>query len=62
MGLIKYILLGIIVLTLVVLIIVFWGSMASIVLTIGLIATVPVYLMNRFVNTDRRSDFIDDDN
>ena len=62
MGLIKYILLGIIVLALVVLIIVFWGSMASIVLTIGLIATVPVYLMNRFVNTDRRSDFIDDDN
>ena len=62
MGLIKHILLGVFILTLVVLIIVFWGSMGSIVLTIGLIATVPVYLMNRFVNTDRKSDFIDDDN
>ena len=62
MSLAKKILLGVLVLTLVVLIIVFWGSMASIVFTLGLLGIVPVYLMNRFLNTDEASDFIDDDN
>jgi hypothetical protein len=46
----------------VILIIVFWGSMASIVFTLGLLGMIPVYLMNRFLNTDEASDFIDDDN
>lgn len=62
MSLAKKILLGVLVLTLVVLIIVFWGSMASIVFTLGLLGIIPVYLMNRFLNTDEASDFIDDDN
>ena len=62
MSLAKKILLGVLVLTLVVLIIVFWGSMASIVFTLGLLGIIPVYLINRFLNTDEASDFIDDDN
>jgi cadmium resistance protein CadD (predicted permease) len=62
MSLTKKILLGVLVLTLVILIIVFWGSMTSIVFTLGLLGIIPVYLMNRFLNTDEASDFIDDDN
>ena len=49
-------------LTLVVLIIVTWGSVASIAFTMGLIMIVPTYLFNRFINRDETSDFTDDEN
>ena len=62
MSLLKKILLAALVVALIVLIIVFWGSMASIIFTLGLIGIVPVYLFNRFINTDETSDFIDDEN
>lgn len=51
-----------VVLVMVVLIVLFWGSLFSIVLTMGLLLIPSVYLFNRFLNTDRTSDFIDDDN
>ena len=53
---------GLLALALIVLIIVTWGSVASIVFTFGLVMIVPVYLFNRFVNTDENSDFVDDQN
>jgi hypothetical protein len=62
LSIFKKILLGLLVLTLVVLIIVFWGSVASIVFTMGLIMIIPTYLFNRFINSDKTSDFIDDEN
>ena len=62
MSIMKKILLGILVLALIVLIIVTWGSIASIAFTMGLIMIVPVYLFNRFINRDETSDFIDDEN
>ena len=62
MSTLQKILLAVLVLALIVLIIVFWGSVASIVLTMGLIMIVPVHLFNRFINSDKTSDFIDDEN
>ena len=62
MSLLKKILFGVFVLSLVVLIIVTWGSVASIAFTMGLIMIVPTYLFNRFINRDEASDFIDDEN
>ena len=62
MGLARKILMGLLALALIVLIIVTWGSVASIVFTFGLVMIVPVYLFNRFVNTDENSDFVDDQN
>ena len=62
MSLLKKILLAVLVVALIVLIIVFWGSIASIIFTLGLIGIVPVYLFNRFINNDETSDFIDDEN
>ena len=51
-----------IILVMIGLIALFWGSMFSIILTMGLIMIPSIYLFNRFLNTDRTSDFIDDDN
>lgn len=62
MGLTRKILMGLLALALIVLIIVTWGSVASIVFTFALVMIVPVYLFNRFVNTDENSDFVDDQN
>ena len=62
MSLVKKILLVLLVLGLIVLIIATWGSIASIIFTSGLIMVVPIYLFNRYVNTDEISDFIDDEN
>ena len=62
MSLLQKILLAALVVALIVLIIVFWGSMASIIFTLGLIGIVPIYLFNRFINSDKTSDFIDDEN
>ena len=50
------------VVALVVLIIVTWGSVASIIFTLGLIMIVPICLFNRFINTDKASDFVEDEN
>ena len=56
------VLLAALILALIILIIVFWGSIASIIFTLGLVGIVPIYLFNRFINSDRSSDFIDDEN
>ena len=56
------VLLSVLILALIILIIVTWGSVASIIFTLGLIGIGPVYLFNRFINTDETSDFIDDEN
>ena len=58
----RKILLALLVVALVVLIIVFWGSIASIIFISGLIMIVPVYFFNRFVNNDEGSDFTDNEN
>ena len=52
----------IVVLALIALIWVFWGSLFSILLAMCLIHVPIIYLFNRFLNADRTSDFIDDDN
>ena len=62
MSLLQKLLLAALVLALIVLIIVTWGSVASIVFTMGLIMIVPIYLFNRFINSDNSSDFTDDEN
>ena len=62
MSLLQKILLTALVLALIILIIVTWGSVASIIFTMGLIMIVPIYLFNRFINTDEASDFVDDEN
>ena len=62
MSLLKKILLALLVLALLVLIIVTWGSIASIIFASGLVMTIPIYLFNRFINTDKTSDFTDDQN
>ena len=56
------ILLTLLVLTMIVLIIVTWGAVASIVFTMGLIMIGPIYLFNRFINNDETSDFTDNEN
>ena len=43
-----------------VLIIVFWGSIFSICATLALIGMPGIYLYNRFLNTDEKSDFAED--
>ena len=53
---------GILVVVLVVLIIIFWGSIFSVIMTVGLLGIIPIYLFNRFINTDETSDFVDDNN
>ena len=41
---------------------VFWDTAFSIILASGLLMILPIYLFNRFLNTDRTSDFVEDDN
>lgn len=62
MSVLQKILLALFVLAMIVLIIVTWGSVASIVFTMGLIMIGPIYLFNRFINNDEPSDFTDDEN
>ena len=62
MSVLKKILFVAVILALIVLIILTWGSIASIAFTMGLIMVGPVYLFNRFINRDETSDFIDDEN
>ena len=62
MSILQKILLAALVLVLVILIIVTWGSVASIIFTMGLIMIAPIYLFNRFINNDEPSDFTEDDN
>ena len=60
MSKLQKILLPLIALTLIVLLILTWDSLGSIVFIVALIMIVPIYLINRFINTDRESDFTDD--
>ena len=39
-----------------------WNSMASLVFLFGLVMVVPICLMQHFVNSDRKNDFLEDDN
>ena len=62
MSILQKNLLVLFVLAMIVLIIVTWGSIASIIFTMGLIMIGPIYLFNRFINSDKTSDFTDDEN
>ena len=62
MSKLQKILMGILVVVLVVLIIIFWGSIFSVIMTVGLLGIIPIYLFNRFINTDETSDFVDVNN
>ena len=62
MSILQKILLVLFVLAMIVLIIVTWGSIASIIFTMGLIMIGPIYLFNRFINSDKTSDFTGDEN
>ena len=56
------ILLAVFVIAAIVLIVVTWGSISSIILAVSLVMILPIYLHNRFLNTDEKSDFAEDDN
>ena len=57
MSAVKKILLALVIIACIVLIIVFWGSIFSICMTLAMVGIPCVYLFNRFLNTDERSDF-----
>lgn len=50
------------VLILVALTVIFWGSLFSLLMAICLLQIPIILLYNYFLNNDRKSDFIDDDN
>lgn len=56
----KKIVLALVILASIVLIVVFWGSIFSICMIMGLVSAPGVYLYNRFLNTDEKSDFTED--
>ena len=60
MSPIKRVLLALVIITCIVLIAVFWGSIFSICMTLALVGAPGVYLYNRFLNTDEKSDFTED--
>lgn len=60
MPLWRKVLFGLILVGMVVLIILTWGSMASGCLALALIMSLPIYLFNRFANPDRENDFVDE--
>ena len=62
MSTLKKIILALVVITCIVLIAVFWGSIFSILMTLGLVGIPGVYLVNRFLNTDETSDFTENFN
>ena len=62
MSTLQKILLAVLVLVMVVLIIVFWGSLFSILMAAAMFMIIPIYLYNRFLNTDEASDFAEDQN
>ena len=60
MSKLQKILLLLTVIACIVLIWVFWGSIFSVILTMALVGTPGIYLFNRFLNTDEKSDFTED--
>ncbi len=62
MSKLQKILLLVLILALIILIILTWGSIGSIAVLFGLVMIGPVYLINRFINTDQDSDFTNDNN
>ena len=62
MSTFQKIVLAILILAMIVMIIVFWGSIVSIIFASGLILIIPAYLLGRFINNDEDSDFTDDKN
>ena len=55
-------LLVLVIITCIVLIALFWGSIFSILMTMALISIPGIYLFNRFLNTDEKSDFTENSN
>ena len=55
-------LLALVVIACIVLIVVFWGSIFSICMTLAMMGIPGVYLFNRFLNTDEKSDFTENFN
>jgi hypothetical protein len=62
MSKLQIVLLILVAITCIVLIAVFWGSIFSIMMTMALIGIPCVYLFNRFLNTDEKSDFTENFN
>lgn len=61
MSKLQKILFPIVILAIIVLIILTWGSIASGAFALALVMSGPVYLFNRFINVDRENDFQSDD-
>ena len=55
-------LLVLVIITCIVLIALFWGSIFSILMTMALVSIPGIYLFNRFINTDEKSDFTENSN
>ena len=62
MSTLRRILFLVIILALVALIVIFWGSIFSAIVVFSLVMSLPVYLYNRFLNAEPESDFVEDDN
>ena len=60
MSTLQRILLALVVIACIVLIIIFWGSIFSICMTLAMVGIPGIYLFNRFLNTDEKSDFAED--
>lgn len=60
MSTLKKVVLVLTILTCIVLIAVFWGSIFSICMTLAMVGIPGVYLYNRFLNTDEKSDFTEE--
>ncbi|MBQ7415796.1 MAG: hypothetical protein IJW14_02005 [Oscillospiraceae bacterium] len=60
MSTLKKVVLVLTILTCIVLIAVFWGSIFSICMILALVGAPGVYLYNRFLNTDEKSDFTEE--
>lgn len=62
MSKLQKILFAVLLLAIIVLIIIFWGTIFSGILVYMLIMALSGYVFNRFVNVDRKSEFAEDDN
>ena len=62
MSKLKIAFLALVIIICVVLIVAFWGSIFSICMVLGLVSVPGIYLFNRFLNTDEKSDFAEDCN
>lgn len=62
MSKLQIVLLALVTVACVALIVVFWGSIFSIMMVLAVISIPGIYLFNRFINTDEKSDFTENFN